>query len=329
MNFVQLRAFHFVATEGGFSRAAQALGLTQPAVSDQVLSLERAYDVRLFHRRGRQVTLSEHGERLLRITRPLFEQLARAREALDETRALSRGRLEIIADSAHHVTGLLGRFRARFPGVRLVLRSGNSAQVEAELTAWRADIGVIGRAVEESRFRVVSLGASPIVAIAARDNPALSRRPARLAELAAHPLVLRETGSRTRQKLESLARAQGIRLTPAIEVEGREAMRDIVAAGGGIGFVSAAEFGADSRLVPIPLAGQPAEMEELVICMRQRAELRTIRAFMEMAEAQARAKGEGANTAGANTAGADAAGANTAGTDRAGTDRAAGAPHKT
>jgi DNA-binding transcriptional LysR family regulator len=73
MRYVQLRAFHYVAICGGFSRAAEALFLTQPAISDQVRKLEEEYDILLFNRHKKQVTLTAPGERLLEITRRMFD----------------------------------------------------------------------------------------------------------------------------------------------------------------------------------------------------------------------------------------------------------------
>jgi aminoethylphosphonate catabolism LysR family transcriptional regulator len=283
MKYVQLRAFHNVALHGGFSRAATAMGLTQPAVSDQVLGLEQDYDVLLFDRQKKQIRLTRKGQDLLELTRPMFEIEARALEFLSESRALTSGTLRVIADSAYHVTGVLSRFRARYPGVHITLRSGNSQEVEQELIAYRADIGVLGRSAKAGKFQSVSLGTTPIIAFAAKGFPDLPDRPLALADLARYPLVFREQGSKTRQKLEDAAKAQGVRLRPVIEAEGREAMREIVAAGGGIGFVSEAEYGRDARLVKIPIKGHVIEMEETVVCVSQRKDVRMIRAFMAMA----------------------------------------------
>src|SRR3546814_14651335 len=72
MRYVQLRAFHYVAITGGFSRAAEALCLTQPAISDQVRKLEEEYDVILFNRHKKQVSLTKAGQHLLEITRSRF-----------------------------------------------------------------------------------------------------------------------------------------------------------------------------------------------------------------------------------------------------------------
>jgi len=288
MKFVQLRAFHHVALSGGFSRAADALGLTQPAVSDQVLKLEQEYDVLLFHRHKKQVSLTSEGAQLLEITRPLFEARSRAREFLSETRALTTGNLRIIADSAYHVTGVLSSFRHLYPGVKITLSAGNSEDVVAALTAYKADIGVIGTAPDGGQVDSVSLGSTPIIAFAAKSYFAGPSCPHSLASLTAHPLVLRERGSKTRQKLDEVAARQNLILTPAIEAEGREAVREIVAAGAGIGFVSDAEYGQDQRLVKLPISGELIPMEEAVICLKQRRNVRMIRAFMAQAREVAR-----------------------------------------
>lgn len=282
MRYVQLRAFHTVAQEGGFSRAAEVLGLTQPALSDQVRRLEQDYDVLLFDRRHKQVVLTERGRELYSLTLPLFEQEARVREFLTETRAQAVGTLRVVADSAYHVTEVLHRFRARFPGVQIRLTSGNSRDVLDALVAYRADIGVLGDLEPSRELECVTLGRSPIVAFASRQYPALQEESVSLTDLASHPLILRERDSRTRQKLEQAADEVGIQLTPAIEAEGREAVREIVASGAGIGFVSLAEFGHDDRLRKIDLSGARMEMVENVVCMRKRRDVRNIRAFLAM-----------------------------------------------
>ena len=87
MRHAQLRAFHNVAVHGGFSRAADAMNLTQPALSDQVRKLEAEYDVRLFDRTRKQIAITEAGTRLLEITRRLFEVADQARDMLSESRS--------------------------------------------------------------------------------------------------------------------------------------------------------------------------------------------------------------------------------------------------
>jgi len=272
-----------VARQGGFSRAAEALGLTQPAVSDQVRKLEQDYDLLLFNRHRKQVTLTAEGQDLLAVALPMFEQEARVLEFLTEQRALTEGTLRVIADSAYHVTGVLARFRDRYPAVRVVLRAGNSNDVIDALGAYRADIGVLGSVENRADLTEVTLGASPIIAFSKAGYGGLVQKNVTFSEIVKLPLILREPGSKTRQKLDDAARQIGVTLSPAIEAEGREAVREIVASGAGIGFVSEAEYGHDTRLWKIRLPDLVAQMEETVVCISRRKDVRTIRAFMAMA----------------------------------------------
>ncbi|QKC85134.1 LysR substrate-binding domain-containing protein [Mesorhizobium sp. NZP2077] len=283
MRYVQLRAFHQVAISGGFSRAAEALFLTQPAISDQVRKLEEEYDVLLFNRNKKQVTLTHSGQKLLEITHRMFDTEQQALELLTESRALRSGTLRIVADAAHHLLHILGSFRARYPGVQVSVRAGNTETVISSLYSYDADIGVLGEVPTGRDFEVLKLNSTPIIAFASIDHPLAGKKSLTLKQLSQESLVMRERGSKTRQKLEDLAAASKIELRPVIEAEGREAVREIVASGAGIGFVSAAEFGQDSRLVPITIDAPETLMDEALICLRERSGGKLVRAFLDMA----------------------------------------------
>ncbi|MFN3824331.1 MAG: LysR substrate-binding domain-containing protein [Pseudorhodobacter sp.] len=284
MRYVQLRAFHYVATTGGFSRAAEALRLTQPAVSDQVRKLEDEYDVLLFSRARKQITLTPEGEHLLQITRRMFDNEREAHDLLSERLAFRSGNLRIIADSAHHLTHLLTRFRQKYPSVRITVQAGNTGAVISSLQRYEADLGVLGELPDQQQFEIVELGCSPIIAFAARTHPVATRPSLSLRDLQDLPLVLREEGSRTRSKLEQAAAAAGVILQPVIVAEGREAVREIVAAGAGVGFVSAAEFGEDRRLKRIELDGASGlTMDESIICLPERRSGKLVSAFLDLA----------------------------------------------
>ncbi len=285
MRHTQLRAFHHVALTGGFSRAARALGLTQPAISDQVRSLESEYDIGLFDRGKRQVALTPDGEHLLEITLRLFDAESQALDLLSESLALQSGRLRIMADATRHILDVLTRFRALYPKVFVSVREGNSVEVVERLKTYDAEIGVMGDPPDEHKLDAVSLGATPIIAFASRDHP-IARDPGiSLAALLRHPLVLRERGSKTRAILEQCAAERGLDITIGLEADGREAVREIVATGGGVGVVSQAEFSDEPRLVAVPITDTDISMAESVVCLRERADSRLIRTFMAMVRA--------------------------------------------
>lgn len=284
MRYTQLRAFHHVALSGGFSRAAEALGQTQPAISDQVRRLEEAHDVLLFHREARQVRLTEAGEGLFRLTNRFFETEDEIAGYLDRNRAAVTGRLRIIADSAVHITPNIGRFRVAHPNVALSLWTGNTEDVLARLRSYEAEIGVVGNLGPAHDVDRVELGRTPIVAIAAHGL--LPGEPSEIAfrDLPRWPLVFREPGSRTRAQIEAVAAEVGIELKPVIEVEGREAMREVVATGAGLGFLSEAEFGHDFRLRKVALGGVEVGMSETLVTLSARRDVPAIRAFLKALE---------------------------------------------
>jgi aminoethylphosphonate catabolism LysR family transcriptional regulator len=287
MRYVQLRAFHHVAVCGGFSRAAEMLFLTQPAISDQVRKLEEEYDILLFNRHKKQVTLTEAGQRLLEITHRMFDTEQQALELLSESRALRAGTLRIVADAAHHLLHILGTFREKYPGIQVSVRAGNTETVISSLYSYEADIGVLGEIPTGRDFEILKLKSTPIVAFVSNEHPLATAQSLTLEELTRLPLVMRERGSKTRQKLQDHAASQGFELKSSIEAEGREAVREIVASGAGVGFVSSAEFGQDTRLVQIPIAGPEVLMDEALICLRERSAGKLVRVFLDIAKSMA------------------------------------------
>lgn len=284
MRYVQLRAFHHVAIHGGFSRAADALCLTQPAISDQVKKLEEEYDVLLFDRKKKQVAVTAFGKKLLEITRRMFDIEHQAQELLSESRALGAGTLRIMADSAHHLRPILGPFRRKYPGVFISVGAGNTQEIIDKLFSYEADVGILGEIPTIRDFEIVTLNSTPIVAFVAKGNSLENAKSISLQQLAEQPLVLRERGSKTRQKLEEIAADAGVTFNATIEAEGREAVREIVASGAGVGIVSLAEFGHDERLVQIPISGATPLMDEALICLRERSKGKLVSAFMRMAK---------------------------------------------
>jgi len=282
LRHTQIRAFHYVATYGGFSRAAEALFLTQPAISDQVRKLENHYDMLLFNRQKKQISLTPQGKKLFEITKRLFEVEHQILDFLSENKAFTTGTLRIKADSAYHITKPLKKFREAFPDIKIDLKTGNSQDVVADILAYDADIGVLGTIPKNPKIQIITLGKSPIIAFTARSNPLAKHKSLSIAQLADLPLVLREKGSQTRQKLEKAAAAHGITLPAAIEAEGREAVQEIVASGAGIGFVSQKEFSRNANLAAIKIKGTPIIMEEVVAYLKERSGGKLIRTFSAM-----------------------------------------------
>jgi aminoethylphosphonate catabolism LysR family transcriptional regulator len=280
MRYTQLRAFHHVACQGGFSRAAEHLNQSQPSLSEQVRQLERDQDVLLFVRRNRKIVLTEAGERLLELTRQFFEVEDTIGEFLDQSRHALHGTLRVMVDSPAHISDMLHAFRRQHPQVVVEMRTGNSLDVLNALRNYESEIGVFGRVTDEADLVSIPLGTSPIRAVSGLHFFDAMPDYLSFAEMKELPLIFRERGSQTLTRVLAAARKAGIRLEPAMVVEGREAMRDMVAQGFGIGFVSEAEIDGDTRLHQINLEGGALEMPETLAHLKSRGHVPIIRAFM-------------------------------------------------
>ena len=277
----QLRAFHAVASAGSFTRAAAALHVTQPTLSAQVKSLEETYGALLFERRGRRIEPTELGQQLLGVTRRYFSLETEAEQLLAATRGLRGGHLRVAADAPQHVMATLSAFNRTYPGVRLSLSIGNSDEVLHQLLDHRADVAVIADLEPDARLFARPLRRDHLIAFVERAHPWARRGSIRLDDLARQRVVLRETGSTTRRAFEAAIARAGIAVGEVLEIGSREAVREAVAAGLGIGVVSAFEFGHDKRLRALAIVGRRIEVVEHVACLADRRDLRVVRAFLD------------------------------------------------
>lgn len=289
MNLIQLRAFDAVARDGSFTRAAERLSVSQPAVTAHVKALENYYGVTLFQRRGRGIEPTELGRQLATISRRLFAAADEAADLLEATRELHEGRLEIAADGPHLLMPLLAAFRARYPGVSLALTMGNARDTLAHLLAERCDLAVLAELAADPALHAVAFQRHPIVAIVARGHPwALAGRASlAFAELDGVPMVMREPQSVTRRSVEAVCRERGVRPLRMLEIASREAMKEAVAAGLGIGVISAAELGRDERFHALGFADADIHHTQYLACLERRREMRPVRAFFSLLPALA------------------------------------------
>lgn len=278
----QLRAFHAVASEASFTRAADVLHVTQPTLSAQVKSLEETYGVLLFDRRSRHVEPTALGRELLAVTRRYFSLEGEAAQLLAAARGLRGGQLRVAADAPQHVMASLAAFSAAYPGVKISLFIGNSDDVLHQLLEHRADAAIIADLAADPRLFMQPLRRDRLIAFVEHgrlppDHPGFS-----LAELTGQRLVLREPGSTTRRAFEAAVVRSGLRIDDLLEIGSREGVREAVAAGLGVGIVAAIEFGHDERLRAVPITDVRIETVEYVACLAERRDLRLVRAFLDL-----------------------------------------------
>ncbi|HHK74002.1 MAG TPA: LysR family transcriptional regulator [Rhizobiales bacterium] len=282
MNHSQLRAFHAVASEGSFTRAANRLRVSQPTLSGHVKSLEEGYDVRLFQRRSREVVLTDFGRALFEITQRYFASEIEAQRLLATAQGLVSGRLHVAADSPFAVVPLLARFSHRFPGVQIKVQFANSAQILRRILAGTSDIGILPQIDDNRHIHSLTYLQDILVVLVSRGHPWSQRRSVHLSEIADQTLISREPGSTTRAIFEAAMAARNVRPAHVLEMGSREAVREAVAAGLGIGVVSESEFGFDKRLHKLSVAGDRLKVVESVICRKDLLKDNAVAAFLEL-----------------------------------------------
>ncbi len=282
INHSQLRAFHAVATEGSFTKAANMLNVTQPTLSGQVKGLEDQFGVRLFDRRKRKIELTDIGRNLFDITFRLFSLELEAEQVLTAARGLKRGHLRVGADAPYHSVPFLAAFHRRYPSLRLSMSIGNSEKLLSDLLDQRCDVAIAANVPGDSRIFSLPFRQDYLIAFVDRAHPWASRKQIALEDLAGKRLVLRETSSTTRRTFESAIAAASIEVGEVLEIGSREAIREAVAAGLGIGIVAHSEFGDDVRLKAIEFSGERMQSIEYVACLNDRRATPLVKAFLDI-----------------------------------------------
>ncbi len=258
----QLKVFEAVASHLSFSRAADELHLTQPAVSMQVKALETQAGLPLFEQIGKRIHLTEAGEALQRHGRTIGDELRAAEETLDGLRGLQHGRLAIAAVSTatYVAPPLLARFIGAHPGVALRLAVDNRAEVLRQLADNEVDLAIIGRPPENLEITAEAFAQHPHVVIASPQHPLAGRRRVRLERLATETFIVREPGSGTRGLLERLFVSHGLSLNVSMEMASNESIKQAVLAGMGVSLLSLHTVGLEletGRLVTLDVVGLP------------------------------------------------------------------------
>ncbi|HQS09690.1 MAG TPA: LysR substrate-binding domain-containing protein [Xanthobacteraceae bacterium] len=244
INLHLLRLFTTVAEQHGFSRAAEVLNISQPAVSKGVRELEAQLHCVLMERSPGGVRLTEAGTVLLSHATALFAAERRAEEELQALRGLTQGELHVGASTTiatYVLPRLLGAFQDIHPDLHLRLTSANTQDIAERLLARDIDVALVEGPVEHPNLITHPWLTDELVVIAAADHPlARMEGPILPSDLAQARHIVREEGSGTREVVGSALDGFGVRPASIMEVGSTEAIKQVVAAGLGIAMVSAA-----------------------------------------------------------------------------------------
>jgi DNA-binding transcriptional LysR family regulator len=282
----QLRVFEAVARQLSFSRAAEELHLSQPAVSTLVKQLEGHAGLPLFEQLGKKVYLTPAGSQMLHHARAIIEQLREAEAAMGRLKGVSGGTLNVAVISAgdYFFPRLLAEFRRRHAGVEIRLGVFNRAELLQQLSQNLTDLAVMVRPPEELDTVHESFAPHPYVVVAPPEHPLARRRRIQIAELAGEPFLARERGSDTWNSMREAFGSRFARLHIAMEIRSTETIKQAVIAGLGIAFLSAHTLAIERRLgqlAVLDVVGFPVQFDWFVVHRRRKVLPPAAAAFRE------------------------------------------------
>lgn len=283
MIFTQLRSFHAVATERGFTAASKVLNVGQPTLTSQVRALEEMFRVELFHRRGREIELTEAGEALIVITRRIMNLEGEARDVLNAFGGFHTGTLHVGAVGPYHATEMLSAFSEKYPGVRLAVKVGNSREMVEQLLNYSVDVAVLAHVEDDPHIFAMPYSRHKVVVFVNKSHPFAKRRKIRISDLDGERMVLRERGSTTRLAFEDALKRHRVKINPVMEIGSREAVWLAVVRGIGIGVVSEIEYIEHPNLHMVEVSDADIYTTAHVNCLMERRSSRLIDAFFDVA----------------------------------------------
>lgn len=243
MNFHQLHIFYTVAERGSFSAAAQALHMTQPAVTMQIQSLEDYFGIKLLHRSTKKLELSEAGLTLLPYAKRSVELVRQTDEAMSAFTEKLQGRLQLGASltiGEYVLPRMLGPFAKKYPDTSIVMKVMNTAQIMEDILKHQLDLGLIEAPIQHPDMVVETVMQDELKLVVPAGH-ALDRGEVELEEVLTYPFVLREKGSGTRQVMEDELQKRDIdarHIHVVMELGSTGAVKSAVEAGVGITMLS-------------------------------------------------------------------------------------------
>jgi DNA-binding transcriptional LysR family regulator len=236
----QLQVFEKVANHLNYSRAAEELYLSQPAVSMQIKQLEGHIGLPLFEQMGKKIFMTEAGRELFHYARSISQQLTEMESVFDEMKGLGQGKLTLsVVNTANYFTPqLLATFCAQHPNINVILQVANRDAVLKQLADNSTDLAIMGKPPEGLDISAESFLENPLVVIAATNHKLAKLKQVQFAQLAEETFLSREQGSGTRSAMERVFSQHNIQPRISMEMETNEAIKQAVQAGMGLGILS-------------------------------------------------------------------------------------------
>jgi len=288
VDFGQLEAFVQVAARHSFSRAAEALHLTQPSITARIQALERELGEEMFERAGRTVRLTDAGTIFLPYAKRMLQMLREAKEGVEEVRGVQAGRLRLgsaLTISTYVLPRILRTFHSHYPGVEVIVHTGRSEQVLNMLLGDEVQVGLV-RSLMHPDVETVDLYDDKVILVANPDHPFAARRQATIEEVGSQPVILADRGSSYYGLIHDLFRQAGVVPNVAMEMDSMEATKRMVEEGIGIALLPRVCLERELKqglLAEVAISNAPAISRQIALIYRKsRKQGRTVQAFLEV-----------------------------------------------
>lgn len=211
----RLKVFDTVARRLNFTKAANELNITQPAVTKHIKEIELNLNIKLFERNGTKIKLTQAGEILLKYTEEIFSIYQKMEFEIGQLQEKQKGHLRLGASTTiaqYVLPPILAEFRKRFPEIQLNLVIHNSEKIEDLLTNNKIDVGLIEAQIKNRTFHYFPFMKDEIVLVARQNHPLSTRNHLKTHDLLQIPFVLRESGSGTLETIDLALKAKNIKL---------------------------------------------------------------------------------------------------------------------
>ncbi len=287
----RLQVFHAVARLLSFTKAAEVLHMTQPAVTFQIRQLEEQFDTRLFDRAHNRVSLTEAGHVAFEFSEIIFERYSEMENAVREITGSISGSLTLGASttiSEYMLPALLGDFNAKNPEVLLRLRVSNTEGIVSMVENNVIDLGVVEGPVTNKNLLVEVCRKDDLVVVVSPDHELANQKSVTVKKMLDYPFICREEGSGTREVIAEYLRSQGMgkhALKACLELGSPEAIKGAIQAGMGISVLSSVSLAKELKLgilKTIPL-DPPLSREFSFVRQRQKFRVRSMEELLEFA----------------------------------------------
>jgi DNA-binding transcriptional LysR family regulator len=270
MNLNQLKIFYLAAKHGSLSAAAEALYITQPAVTKGIQRLQEHYEIKLFNRFGKKMALTDAGEVLYSIAESIFDLENHAEESLRDFQQRKRGFIRILASESfgsYYLPFILDRFSEVNPKVRVSMETLPTELIVERTATLANDIGFISYPVPHKKLMAREILEDSYQVIVPPGHPFTERRVIAPEDLAGQPLIVHEKGSAPRKSIEEYIHRHNINVTIPLELSNNEAIKTAVEEGVGVAIITRRVVSKEIRmgsLKAIPLS-DPAMMRKFYI----------------------------------------------------------------